>query len=1812
MNTLKRNLKRLTALLLCAVMMLGVLPLQLDLSPKASAAWSTQYVEKMRQLGIMAGDGTSMAENRAITRAEMMAMLNRAYGFNRSGSIPFTDVPRGAWYYNDIVTAYNEGIMSGTSATKASPNGKVTREQALVLIGNAMRLEMNRGEVTEFTDGRNFSAWSAPYVRSALLAGIISGRPDGSFGPKSHITRGEVACILSSALGTLINTPGDHSLGGVFGNVTINTAHVTLRDTVIAGDLYLTGGVGLGDVLLDNVRVLGRIVIAGGGEAQIGQDSILLNNVVAQKLQIDPATGQYVSIRALGSTDIPETVVYGSAYIQDDVRDNTKGLRVVSLEGPNGTSFTVAGNLKTVINRTPGSTLTVGDTGNGSAKNVTIDEKATDSNLVLDINAAVDEVNLDTATHVSGSGDIGKLNVTTDGSQCEILPDEVVVRPGVTTTIQDMTDVDSEIAKEISSNPRLLEGYPKVRNVAPTTADGYFSVNKAGAIHWALTNAAIGPLTDEDAENLINPSDYGSGLMSYGNITAEKSKTEYETSLTGMEAGGTYYLSAVLVDAHKRRSPVKSQKILTPDGTVPAMTSGYPTITDRTPTRNDDNADLPFGEIADLQATVMANKTCDLYYVLLPAGSTAPQTSEFLSASFVDPYGYGRIHLIKNTMDSFKVNEIDLDLNDIAESLGEVEEDTSYDLYLWLTDADGTSSSQIIKQTVKTKDITPPKFNLGDMVQTATQATSVRLTNSMNESGTVYWVAVPNGEPYPIPNDGSSPSDPAFLRSDYAKLQVVNGLNGFKFGKVTVKANTDFNITISGLTKESAYDVYYLGEDAAKNYSDPILKFTAHTLDSTPPSATQEFESVPEDSPETPYADSTINLVFNEDIRYKQPSGSGEPYKDPNLLNLYTNYADAKKQSATSSETLAAEKLFVDALGDMIVMYDPGTRQPVPERTRTSDPTAEWTVDYRNVRVYKDGAKLVVSFVNLGDSQDSALNLESGASYYFQLKNIADESESHNAMKTTQLPEFTVMSAEVLISKKDTQVDKTIQAQDLDGNPVEGKGDDNQPTQDIPIDISFTAKPSSTGATADGVYWDMLFWFDTSVEFMLFTRKNGDTNAPWTLVGKKDADGKAPTLSINVPQGATDLRGASTVVSLGDRDFHNINEPYQTGGLHCGLNDQEDADEEHISDEKYDYALHFVRIGTKEDRSTFNETINGQVTFLTGTRSALDMLANSLAISPGIFDSIVEGKRAGIEDITFPKNLDDEERKLAWTFTDSRPPQFINKSPQFTPTDTGVTMSFTTQPAGMVYYIISPVYEDGTAALAPRDGEFTVNDNKIKHIATSGAGCLVDTKGDLAPDNVTGPVPGQYEYNGKTLNTNPDEQDRDNYYFSFPSSRTVFNPSEAGLPPDELISGSSSAGAAPTLVNITGLSPETKYYVYLVTQGGSNILSEVKVYQFTTKETSRPIITLNRDGSLVTVNSTEKADIKWLVIPDTGSSMNSLLTAPFTDAIGTAGIEKLKEKFAGDQERIDRYLRNTDDPNDSTKKKFRVIDALCENVEGNTTSTSAGSLFDLFALPTYKSEVAAYIRNAASGGSDTSSAGSGSVTINQANGSQLVNTNQNNTLSPATNYYFLAVGNTPATIAGGQASDDGFRAIYPVIMTDNQHPMVTFCAPNGLSIVGDKIQGTLQLRFDENLYWFAGSGDPKQVVITKEGTAKPGPTDKTIDIYPGLIEYISSTGVDVVRPAADGNTITAVNSMVFSFTDVPVSTGTTRIDISFDRNLCDWNNNRLGSADKNEKTPLSITISVKEVPIDPSNPTGDKEKVIEVSVPKNWDARTDS
>ncbi|MGI6605712.1 MAG: hypothetical protein ACOX2X_01445 [Peptococcia bacterium] len=64
--------------------------------------------------------------------------------------------------------------------------------------------------------------------------------------------------------------------------MTVNTPGVTLQNTTITGNLYLTEGIGAGDVTLDNVTVQGTTKISGGSSNSIH----LLNTTVGAVLSM--------------------------------------------------------------------------------------------------------------------------------------------------------------------------------------------------------------------------------------------------------------------------------------------------------------------------------------------------------------------------------------------------------------------------------------------------------------------------------------------------------------------------------------------------------------------------------------------------------------------------------------------------------------------------------------------------------------------------------------------------------------------------------------------------------------------------------------------------------------------------------------------------------------------------------------------------------------------------------------------------------------------------------------------------------------------------------------------------------------------------------------------------------------------------------------------------------------------------------------------------------------------------------------------------------------------------------------------------------------------------------------------------------------------------------------------------------------------------------------------------------------------------------------------------------------------------------------
>ena len=725
----KRFYKRLGAFLLAVWMIAQLFPVAPPTGKKpalfyASAAASDEAVAKIMEWGVANGysDGLFHPE-RLVTRAQFCAMINRAYGYRETypGDLPFRDVDPTAWYYDDISIAYRMGYLTGTSASTANPEGYLSRQQAMTLLAKNLRLDSVAGEVTEFTDGNRFANYSKGYVKAAVEHGLIAGYSDGTFRPEENITRGAMAILLYRALGNLVNESGVYDLGDTFGNVTVSAPETTLRSGTIAGNLYITGGLGLGNVEMENVRVLGDIIVAGTGVSETGTESVVLRNVEADQLQIDSLTGQYLSLRSEGTTSIQNTTVRSDAYIQDRTPTG-QGLLNINLEGEAEDAFTLSGNIETVSDKTPSSNLVVAD---GTIQNLTIHEEGAGSTLRVDHNTTVKQLNLDTAVPVTGDGDVASVNINTTGSSVTMLPDTVEIRPGITSRVsgQNMTTTQ---ARESSEDPRLLAGYPRAVNIAPTTCTAQFSANKPGVVYWAVTSVTDGSVTDD---LLINPPVYGSPTLAHGNIRITASNTETDAAVTRLTAGGAYYLSAVLVDARGTRSPVKVASFATPDGTVPAFNAGYPVISENTYDRVRDRYSA--------QVMVMANKNCMLYWALYNQGSATPAGGDFRSGSLSGSIASG-------------VQPLTRSYPSLVQLTG-LTELTNYDVYLWLTDADFAQSSNVRKLTFRTVDGTPPQF-LTDLSVTAVRANALTLTTTVNENATIFWVAVLAGADYPNRN----------------------------------------------------------------------------------------------------------------------------------------------------------------------------------------------------------------------------------------------------------------------------------------------------------------------------------------------------------------------------------------------------------------------------------------------------------------------------------------------------------------------------------------------------------------------------------------------------------------------------------------------------------------------------------------------------------------------------------------------------------------------------------------------------------------------------------------------------------------------------------------------------------------------------------------------------------------------------------------------------------------------------------------------------------------------------------------------------
>ena len=346
--------------------------------------WSAAGLRSAVQNGLLNGSNGEIDGNGLLTRAQLAAIVNRAFGADKAADLSgFTDVRPDAWYHNDMAVSVAMGAFQGANG-KLNPESPITREEAFAVLARAFGLDGDASALSDYTDGDSVSPWAKSAVSALIDSGFVNGA-NGRLNPRSSITRAEFAKVISG----MASTFADNGLSDtVDGNVIVRSSGASLAGKTINGDLILADGAAQAD--LTNVTVTGRILIRGGADGvTFGNTSAGRGIIVHSDVSI-AGTADSITVAGAAAVTVQSGASVGSITVNaenakitgagrvgevranaDNVSVSTSGTRVSASEDVSGVqagSKTVAaGKTETVSQTSGGSSSGGASSGGGSS-----------------------------------------------------------------------------------------------------------------------------------------------------------------------------------------------------------------------------------------------------------------------------------------------------------------------------------------------------------------------------------------------------------------------------------------------------------------------------------------------------------------------------------------------------------------------------------------------------------------------------------------------------------------------------------------------------------------------------------------------------------------------------------------------------------------------------------------------------------------------------------------------------------------------------------------------------------------------------------------------------------------------------------------------------------------------------------------------------------------------------------------------------------------------------------------------------------------------------------------------------------------------------------------------------------------------------------------------------------------------------------------------------------------------------------------------------------------------------------------------------
>ena len=145
-----------------------------------------------------------------------ISVMTGAMFAHAEGVLPFSDVKQGDWYYEDVQTAYEHGIVNGKDSNVFDPDAPMKRAELVAVLSRLAdgKVADKGEEAADAYSDINGIEWYADYVGWASSAGLVNGYGDGTFRAEEPIIRQELAAMLDRFLTYMfLEIRDDNSVG---------------------------------------------------------------------------------------------------------------------------------------------------------------------------------------------------------------------------------------------------------------------------------------------------------------------------------------------------------------------------------------------------------------------------------------------------------------------------------------------------------------------------------------------------------------------------------------------------------------------------------------------------------------------------------------------------------------------------------------------------------------------------------------------------------------------------------------------------------------------------------------------------------------------------------------------------------------------------------------------------------------------------------------------------------------------------------------------------------------------------------------------------------------------------------------------------------------------------------------------------------------------------------------------------------------------------------------------------------------------------------------------------------------------------------------------------------------------------------------------------------------------------------------------------------------------------------------------------------------------------------------------------------------